>query len=87
MSMFKRVPPAALPQLYSDLMHLSAAVIVAGVAAALAWVSKIPADLTGAVFTGVIGYIAGQARTVARSVPSRSGDGNGATIPPQDAAG
>lgn len=78
MSLFKGAPQAALPQLYSDGMHLGAAILVVVIAALLAYAGKISADISGAVFTGVIGYIAGQARTVPRTVPTRLGDnGNG----------
>jgi type IV secretory pathway VirB2 component (pilin) len=55
-------------------MHLTAAIAVVIVAGVLAWAGKISADIAGAVFTGVIGYIAGQARNVPRSVPTRIGD-------------
>lgn len=72
--MFPKAPQASLPQLYSDAMHLTAAVLIAVIAGILTYVGKISADVTGAVFTGVIGYIAGQARTLPRNVPTRSGD-------------
>jgi hypothetical protein len=74
MSLFKRIPPAALPQLVSDFLHLSGAITVTICATILAYAGKIPADITGAVYTGVIGYVAGRAGTVSRATPTRAGD-------------
>lgn len=74
MSFLKRIPPTALPQLVSDALHLSGAVVVTVCVTVLAYAGKIPADVTGAVYTGVIGYVAGRAGNVARSTPTRQGD-------------
>lgn len=74
MNTLKRIPSAALPQLFSDCLHLIGAVIVTICATFLAYAGKIPADITGAVYTGVIGYVAGRAGTVSRATPTRAGD-------------
>lgn len=87
MTMFRRVPPAALPQLYSDGIHLVGAIVVTVCTTALAYAGKIPADVTGAVFTGVIGYVAGRAGNVARNVATRTGDGNPDAMSRDDATG
>jgi hypothetical protein len=73
-SLFKRIPSTALPQLFSDFLHLTGAVTVTICATILAYAHRIPADITGAVYTGVIGYVAGRAGTVTRSTPTRTGD-------------
>ena len=67
----KRIPPTALPQLVSDGIHLIGAIVVTLCATFLAYTGKIPADITGAVYTGVIGYVAGRAGNVPRSTPTR----------------
>lgn len=74
MNVLKRIPPAALPQLFSDFLHLSGAIVVTICVTVLAYAGKIPADITGAVYTGVIGYVAGRAGTVSRATPTRSSD-------------
>lgn len=74
MTTLKRIPPTALPQLVSDALHLTGAVTVTICATFLAYSGKIPADITGAVYTGVIGYVAGRAGNVARTTPTRQGD-------------
>lgn len=56
-----RIPASALPQLYSDGVHATVAAIVVICNTILAFVGKVPADVTGAVFTGVVGYVAGRA--------------------------
>jgi hypothetical protein len=70
----KRIPAAALPQLVSDFLHLSGAISVTVCVTILAFYGKIPADITGAVYTGVIGYVAGRAGNVPRATPTRMGD-------------
>ncbi len=77
MTLFKRIPAAALPQLFSDFLHLTGAITVTLCTTLLAYLGKIPADITGAVYTGVIGYVAGRAGTVSRATPTRSGDKGG----------
>jgi len=56
-----RIPQSALPQLYSDGLHATVAAIVVICNTILAFVGKVPADVTGAVYTGVVGYVAGRA--------------------------
>lgn len=74
MSTLKRIPAAALPQMFSDAMHLTGAITVTICVTILAYAGKIPADITGAVYTGVIGYVAGRAGNVARATPTRQSD-------------
>lgn len=74
MTIFKRVPATALPQLISDALHLTGAMTVTVCVTVLAFAGKIPADITGAVYTGVIGYVAGRAGNVQRNVPTRATD-------------
>lgn len=74
MTRHPRVPAAALPQLYQDGIHAGVAVVVLICTTLLAANGRVPADVTGAVFTGVVGYVAGRAGSIARNTPTRSGD-------------
>lgn len=70
----KNVPVSALPQLVQDSIHAGVAVIVVICTTILAFQSKVPADVTGAVFTGVVGYVAGRAGSVPRGMATRKDD-------------
>lgn len=80
MSIGKRIPSTALPQLVSDALHLTGAIVVTICTTVLAFAGKIPADVTGAVYTGVIGYVAGRAGSVQRNVATRTGDMRGTPL-------
>jgi len=69
-----RYPANALPQLYADALHLAGAIVVTLCTTFLAYTKTIPADVTGAVLTGVVGYIAGHANTIARTLNQRIDD-------------
>lgn len=51
-------------QLLSDSLHALVASLVVICTTVLAAMNRIPADVTGAVYTGVIGYVAGRAGNV-----------------------
>ena len=69
-----RLSPNALAQLLNDSIHLAGAVIVVVCTGILAYAGKVPSDVTGAVFTGAIGYIAGRAGPAVRQSNDRQGD-------------
>lgn len=74
MTIGNRSLDAALPQLLQDMIHGVVAVVVVTCTTILAASGHVPADVTGAVFTGVIGYVAGRSGNISRAVLTRASD-------------
>lgn len=55
-------------QLRSDSIHAAVAVFVMLCITVLSFAGKVPADVTGAVATGVVGYVAGRSGPVLRNL-------------------
>lgn len=69
-----RLPVHTLSQLYQDGLYAIIIVIVVLCTTVLAFAGKVPSEVTGGVFTGVVGYVAGVTHAATRSLSTRATD-------------